>query len=127
VRGGRNWEESRIAPLRASQVLTVNFPLISHPSDDKDIIRPRLALLPFLRKTSSSDRVGCHTATGLPATDDVDSSVAQETDAQHAAMRRVEERSLSSILRSKLLTILINNDVSGKVNARGLRESFGQI
>ena len=34
-------------------------------------------------------------------------------------MRRVEERSLSSILRSKLLTTLINNDVSGKVNARG--------
>ena len=44
-----------------------------------------------------------------------------------AAMRRVEERSLSSILRSKLLTTLINNDVSGKVNARGLRESFGQF
>jgi hypothetical protein len=37
-------------------------------------------------------------------------------------MRRVEERSLSSILRSKLLTILINNDVSGKVNAKSLRE-----
>jgi hypothetical protein len=35
-------------------------------------------------------------------------------------MRRVEERSLSSILRSKLLTTLINNDVSGKVNARGV-------
>jgi len=34
-------------------------------------------------------------------------------------MRRVEERSLSSILRSKLLTTLINNDVSGKVNASG--------
>jgi hypothetical protein len=44
-----------------------------------------------------------------------------------AAMRRVEERSLSSILRSNLLTTLINNDLSGKVNARGLRESFGQI
>jgi hypothetical protein len=42
-------------------------------------------------------------------------------------MRRVEERSLSSILRSELLTTLINNDVSGKVNARGLRKSFGQI
>ena len=35
-----------------------------------------------------------------------------------AAMRIVEERSLSSILRSELLTSLINNDVSGKVNAR---------
>ncbi len=34
-------------------------------------------------------------------------------------MRGVEERSLSSILRSKLLTTLINNDVSGKVNASG--------
>jgi hypothetical protein len=32
-------------------------------------------------------------------------------------MRGVEERSLSSILRSKRLTTLINNDVSGKVNA----------
>ena len=31
-----------------------------------------------------------------------------------AAMRPVEERSLSSILRSKLLTALTNNDVSGK-------------
>jgi hypothetical protein len=39
-------------------------------------------------------------------------------------MRRVEESSLSSILRSKFLTTLINNDVSGKVNARSLRESF---
>ena len=44
-----------------------------------------------------------------------------------AAMRRVEERSLSSILRSKLLTTLISNDVSGRVNARGLREFFGQF
>ena len=44
-----------------------------------------------------------------------------------AAARRVKERSLSSILRSKLLNTLINNDVSGIVNARGLRESFGQI
>jgi hypothetical protein len=44
-----------------------------------------------------------------------------------AAMRRVEERSLSSILRSKLLTTLINDDVSGKVNARGLSEGFGQF
>ena len=35
-----------------------------------------------------------------------------------AAMRLVEERSLSSILRSELLTTVINNDVSGKVNAR---------
>jgi hypothetical protein len=34
-------------------------------------------------------------------------------------MRGVEERSLSSILRSELLTTLINNDVSGKVNASG--------
>ncbi len=42
-------------------------------------------------------------------------------------MRRLDERSLPSILRSKLLTALLNNDVSGKVNARGLRESFGQI
>ena len=42
-------------------------------------------------------------------------------------MQSVEERSFSSILRSKLLTTLINNDVSGKVNARGLRESFGQF
>ena len=31
-------------------------------------------------------------------------------------MRLVEERSLSPILRSNLLTTLINNDVSGKVN-----------
>jgi hypothetical protein len=44
-----------------------------------------------------------------------------------AVMRPVQERSLSSILRSKLLTTSINNDVSGKVNARGLRESFGQF
>jgi hypothetical protein len=34
-------------------------------------------------------------------------------------MQRVEERSLSPILRSKLLTTLINNDVWGKVNAGG--------
>jgi hypothetical protein len=34
-------------------------------------------------------------------------------------MRLVKERSLSSILRSNLLTTLINNDVSGKVNASG--------
>jgi hypothetical protein len=40
-------------------------------------------------------------------------------------MRGVEERSLSSILRSELLTTLINNDVWGKVNAGGVRESFG--
>ena len=44
-----------------------------------------------------------------------------------AAMRLVEERSLASILRSNLLTTLINNDVSGKVNASGVRERFGQI
>jgi hypothetical protein len=31
-----------------------------------------------------------------------------------------EERSLSSILRSKLLTALKNNDVPGRLNARGL-------
>jgi hypothetical protein len=36
-------------------------------------------------------------------------------------MRRIEERSLSLILRSNLLTTLRNNDLSGKVNARGLR------
>jgi hypothetical protein len=36
------------------------------------------------------------------------------------AMRLAEERSLSSIVRSKLLPILINNDVSGKVNASGV-------
>jgi hypothetical protein len=36
-----------------------------------------------------------------------------------AALRRVEERSLSSILHSKLLTTFMNNDVSGKVNASG--------
>ena len=35
-----------------------------------------------------------------------------------AALGRVEERSLSSILRSRLLSTLINNDVSGEVNAR---------
>jgi hypothetical protein len=39
----------------------------------------------------------------------------------------MEERSLSSILRSNLLTTLTNNDVSGKVNANGVREGFGQI
>jgi hypothetical protein len=44
-----------------------------------------------------------------------------------AAMRLVNERSLSSILRSELLTILINNDVTGKVNASGVLEFFGQI
>jgi hypothetical protein len=38
-------------------------------------------------------------------------------------MRGVEERSLSSILRSELLTTLINNDVWGKLNAgEGARE-----
>ena len=35
------------------------------------------------------------------------------------SIRRVGERSLSSILRSRLLTTLINNDLSGKVNAGG--------
>jgi hypothetical protein len=42
-------------------------------------------------------------------------------------MRRVEERSLSSILRSDLLTALLNNDVSGTVMPGALRKSFGQI
>jgi hypothetical protein len=42
-------------------------------------------------------------------------------------MRGVEERSLSSILRSKLLTTLINKDVSGKLNARASREPCAQI
>ncbi len=42
-------------------------------------------------------------------------------------MRLVEERGLSSILRSNLLTILINNDVSEKPNASAGRERFGQI
>ena len=36
------------------------------------------------------------------------------------ALRLIKERSLSSILRSNLLTTLINNDVSGKVNASAL-------
>jgi hypothetical protein len=40
-------------------------------------------------------------------------------------MRGVEERSLSSILRSELLTTLINNDVWRKVNAGGARGSVG--
>ena len=42
-------------------------------------------------------------------------------------MRRVEERSLSSILRSNLLTTLINNDVSGKVNARGCANALDKF
>ena len=42
-------------------------------------------------------------------------------------MRRVEERSLSSILRSELLTILINNDVSGKVNAGGCASALDRF
>lgn len=42
-------------------------------------------------------------------------------------MRGAEERSLSPILRSNLLTTLINNDVSLKVNAGGVRERLGQI
>jgi hypothetical protein len=33
----------------------------------------------------------------------------------------------SPILRSNLLTTLRNNDVSGKVNASGVRECFGQV
>jgi hypothetical protein len=36
-----------------------------------------------------------------------------------AAVRGVEERSLSSILRSKFLITLINNDIGIKVNAGG--------
>ncbi len=39
----------------------------------------------------------------------------------------VEERSLSSILRSKLLTTLINNDVSGKVNASGCASALDKF
>ena len=42
-------------------------------------------------------------------------------------MRLVEERSLSSILRSKLLTTLINNDVSGKVNASGCASALDKL
>ena len=42
-------------------------------------------------------------------------------------MRLVNERSLSSILRSELLTTLISNDVTEKVNASGVLEFFGQI
>jgi hypothetical protein len=42
-------------------------------------------------------------------------------------MRRVEERSLSSILRSELLTTLMNSDVSGKVNAGGCAGAFGKF
>jgi hypothetical protein len=42
-------------------------------------------------------------------------------------MRRVEERSLSSILRSKLLTTLINSDVSGKVNAGGCARALDKF
>lgn len=41
-------------------------------------------------------------------------------------MRRVEERSLSSILRSRPLATLLNKDVSGKVNGRGLH-GLGQF
>ena len=44
-----------------------------------------------------------------------------------AAMRLVEERSLSSILRSNLLTTLINNDVSGKVNASGCANALDKF
>ncbi len=46
---------------------------------------------------------------------------------QFTAMRRVAERSLSSILRSKPLTTLINNDVSGKVNAGGCARSLDKF
>jgi len=44
-----------------------------------------------------------------------------------AAMRPVEERSLSSILRSELLTALINNDVSGQVNASGCASALDKV
>jgi hypothetical protein len=39
-------------------------------------------------------------------------------------MRGVAERSLSSILRSKLVTTLIDNNVWGKVNAGGGAREF---
>src|SRR5260370_29335657 len=42
-------------------------------------------------------------------------------------MRGVEERSLSSILRSKLLTALINNDVWVKVNAGGCASALDKF
>jgi hypothetical protein len=42
-------------------------------------------------------------------------------------MRGVEERSLSSILRSKLLTALINNDVWVKVNASGCASALDKF
>ena len=42
-------------------------------------------------------------------------------------MRHAAERSLSSILRSNLLTTLINNDVSGKVNASGRESAFDKF
>ena len=42
-------------------------------------------------------------------------------------MRGVEERSLSSILRSNFLTTLINNDVSGKVKASGCANAFDKF
>jgi hypothetical protein len=42
-------------------------------------------------------------------------------------MRGVKERSLSSILRSELLTALTNKEVAGKVNASGWAGAFGQI
>jgi hypothetical protein len=42
-------------------------------------------------------------------------------------LRRVEERSLLSILRSKLLTTFINNHVSGKVNAGGCARALGKF
>jgi len=42
-------------------------------------------------------------------------------------MRLVEERSLSSILRSKLLTTFDNTDVSGKVNAGGCAKALDKF
>ena len=41
-----------------------------------------------------------------------------------AAMGFVQERSLSSILRSNVITTLINNDVSGKLNARRVAQTL---
>jgi hypothetical protein len=42
-------------------------------------------------------------------------------------VRRVKERSLSSILRSEPLTTLINNYVSGKVNASGYASALDKL
>jgi hypothetical protein len=42
-------------------------------------------------------------------------------------MRLVEERSLSSILRSELITTLLNNHVSGIVNAGGCARALDEF